>query len=81
MRYEFTPPPDGDEQAALEAQLAQALETMVTATGCDDAEAERLLAKWDELDAHYTRLMAGGDAPPGARATVGDCLDGVKEGD
>ncbi len=41
----------------LEARLEHGLEVLAAATGCDDAEAERLLAYWDALNAEYDRVM------------------------
>jgi hypothetical protein len=40
--------------ADLEARLEYHLEVLAAATGCDDAQAERLLAYWQALDAEYT---------------------------
>ena len=41
------------KRAGLEARLERGLEVLAAATGCPDAEAERLLAHWDALDADY----------------------------
>lgn len=42
----------------LEARLEQGLEVLAAATGCDDVEAERLLAHWSILNAEYARTTA-----------------------
>ena len=41
----------------LEARLEYHLEVLAAATGCDDAQAERLLAYWQALDAEYTATV------------------------
>ena len=41
----------GERQRRLEARLEALLAEMEAATGCDDAEAERLLARWDAVEA------------------------------
>ena len=43
--------------ADLEACLEYHLEVLAAATGCDDAQAERLLAYWQALDAEYTATV------------------------
>ena len=43
--------------ADLEARLEYHLEVLAAATGCDDAQAERLLAYWQALDAEYTATV------------------------
>jgi hypothetical protein len=47
------------KRVALEVRMACGLEMLRAATGCADAEAERLLAHWDTLNAEYDRVMAG----------------------
>jgi hypothetical protein len=47
------------KRVALEVRMARGLEVLRAATGCADAEAERLLAHWDTLNAEYDRIMAG----------------------
>jgi hypothetical protein len=47
------------KRVALEVRVARGLEMLRAATGCADAEAERLLAHWDTLNAEYDRVMAG----------------------
>jgi hypothetical protein len=44
------------ERLRLEARLQKSLDTMAVVT--DNAEAERLLAHWDALNAAYNRVMA-----------------------
>jgi hypothetical protein len=44
------------ERLRLEAQLQKSLDMMAVVT--DNAEAERLLAHWDALNAAYNRVMA-----------------------
>ena len=41
----------------LEARLEYYLDVLAASTGCDDAEAERLLARWDALSAEYTAAI------------------------
>jgi len=41
----------GERQRRLEARLERGLEVLAAATGCSDAEAERLLARWDAVEA------------------------------
>jgi len=41
----------------LVTRLERGLEVLAAATGCDDAEAERLLAHWDALNAEYDRVV------------------------
>ena len=43
----------------LEARLERGLEVLEAATGCSDAEAERLLAYWDVVNAEYDAAVAG----------------------
>lgn len=43
--------------ADLEARLEYYLDVLAAATGCDDAQADRLLAHWDALDAEYTATV------------------------
>lgn len=47
------------KRVALEVRMACGLEMLRAATGCADAEAERLLAHWDTLNAEYDRVTAG----------------------
>jgi len=41
----------------LEARLERGLEVMGNVTGCDDADAEALLAQWGKLNAVYVHVM------------------------
>ncbi len=43
--------------ANLEARLNYYLDVLAASTGCDDAEAERLLARWDALNAEYAATI------------------------
>jgi hypothetical protein len=43
--------------ADLEARLEYYLDVLAAATGCDGAQAERLLAYWQALDAEYTATV------------------------
>jgi len=45
------------ELADLEARMEWGLETLASATGCDDTQAERLLARWHALEATYTATV------------------------
>ena len=45
------------ELADLEARLEYYLGALAAATGCDDAQAERLLARCDALNASYTATV------------------------
>jgi len=72
------PPADRPEPAgarriegleSTEAGLSAALAILEAATGCDDAEAERLLAHWDGLNTEYDQVVE-------AMRAVG--LDGVE---
>ena len=41
----------------LQTRLERELDVLAASTGCDDAEAERLLARWDALNAEYTATV------------------------
>jgi len=45
------------KHAELEARLAQGLEVLAAATGCDDDEAKRLIEHWDTLIVEYDRIV------------------------
>jgi hypothetical protein len=45
------------ELAILQARLERGLAVLAEATGCDDAEAERLLAHWDAVNAEFVHLV------------------------
>ncbi len=45
------------KRARLEARLARGLEVMRAATGCDGAEANRLLAHWNILNTEYAETI------------------------
>lgn len=55
------------KRAALEGRLERGLAVLADATGCDDEEAERLLAHWDGLNAEYGRVVDRLQALEGAR--------------
>ena len=46
-----------EQRRDLEARLEWALELLAASTGCDDAQAERLLAHWETLNAEYTATV------------------------
>lgn len=41
----------------LEQRMEQLLQTMERRTGCEPWEAERLLARWDEMNQEYDEVM------------------------
>jgi hypothetical protein len=43
--------------ADLEARLEWWLDILAASTGCDDAQAERLLAHWETVNAKYTATV------------------------
>jgi len=45
------------ELADLETRLEWWLHILAASTGCDDAQAERLLARWDALNTTYTATV------------------------
>ena len=45
------------EMADLEARLEYYLDVLAASTGCDHAQAERLLARWDALNTAYTATV------------------------
>ncbi len=59
----------GQRRHELVTRLERGLEVLAAATGCDDAEAERLLAHWDGLNTEYDQVVE-------AMRAVG--LDGVE---
>jgi len=46
-----------EKRQELETRLEWMSEMLAASTGCDDAEAERLLARWDALNAEYTAAV------------------------
>ena len=56
-----------EKRAVIEARLEQYLTVLAEATGCDDAEAERLLSHWESLNAEYAHVMDRLQALEGAR--------------
>lgn len=46
-----------EKRRHLQTRLERELDVLAASTGCDDAEAERLLARWDALNAEYTATV------------------------
>jgi len=58
-RADTKPTPKVRPVLAVKADLVALLDQMREATGCDGAEAERLLWRWDVLNAEYSAAVAG----------------------
>jgi len=59
--------------AGLEARLEWWLDILAASTGCDDAQSDQLLARWDALNAEYTATVT-------ALAAVNQSMTPLKKG-